>query len=246
QLRLANSQSQMQTFMYQDNLSTAMRRDGEIWLSIASEIYDEEDEVIIMKEDDSTEYIEINKTDFDQRGMPVVQNDMSKASLEVYTDIGPRFQDMKQEAERKLGDLINGLAPNDPMRQVATLTLVSMMDIPTDTPLEKWVSQQMLDQGLREPENEQEYRAMMQKQQAAANQQDPMVMAAQAELMKGQADVMSAQNDQANTAINAENAKSKRIQVLAQAEKYGADISKTLQEVDTEQLDNAIKVAERV
>jgi len=246
QLRLANAQSQMQTFMYQDNLSTAMRRDGEIWLSIASEIYDEEDQVIIMKDDDSTEYVEINKTAFDKRGMPAVENDMSQASLEVYTDIGPRFQDLKQEAERKLGDLINGLAPNDPMRQVATLTLVNMMDIPTDTPLEKWVSQQMLDQGLREPENEQEYMAMIQKQQAAANQPNPMVMVAQAEMTRAKADVMSAQNDQANTAINAENAKSKRIQVLAQAEKYGADISKTLQEVDTEQLDNAIKVAERV
>ncbi len=246
QLRLANAQSQMQTFMYQDNLATAMRRDGEIWLSIASEIYDEQNQVIIMNEDDSTEYIEINKEGYDNRGMPMIENDMSKASLEVYTDIGPRYQDMKSEAERKLGDLINGLAPNDPMRQVATLTLVNMMDIPGDTPLEKWVSQQMLDQGLRQPENEQEYRAMIQKQQAAAGQPNPMVMAAQAELMKGQADMMGAQNDQANTAINAENAKSKRIQVLAQAEKYGADISKTLQEVDTEQLDNAIKVAERM
>ena len=73
-----------------------------------------------------------------------------------------------------------------------------------------------------EPQNEEEAKyiqmKMMQMQQAAQSQQDPMAIAANAEMMKAQASLIDKQVDQFN-------AETSRMKVMIDAEKVGADIN---------------------
>lgn len=253
QLRLANSQSQMQTFVYQDALATAMRRDGEVWLSIAADIYDEEDELIIMKEDDTTEYVEINKVVFDEFGMPYLENEIPAAAMEVYTDVGPRFQDQKQEAERKLSDIVSQLGGQDPLGRVALMEYMSMIDIPGDSALEGYINKQRLEMGLKQPETREEQMYLMQLQQQKASQQDPNMVLAQAEMMKAQASMADKQNDQAKISIDGYNAQTKRLEAAIkeyeaalEAERTQAEIQQKNVNMNSTQIKSAIEYSKAV
>lgn len=195
QLRLANASNQMQTFTYQDNLATAMRRDGEVWLSIFSEISTDQQMIATMKEDDSMDYIEINKPAYDERGLPAVENEIKEAGFEVYTDIGPKFQDMKTQAREELKDLAIELGVQDELGRVALLEYASMLDIPGDNGLEDYVNRQRLLMGLRKPETEEDL-AMLQQAQQQPNAQEQAIQAeGQARLMEGQAALKNEEND---------------------------------------------------
>lgn len=253
QLRLANSQSQMQTFVYQDALATAMRRDGEVWLSIAADIYDEEDELIIMKEDDTTEYVEINKVAFDEFGMPYLENEIPAAAMEVYTDVGPRFQDQKQEAERKLSEIVSQLGGQDPLGRVALMEYMSMIDIPGDSALEGYINKQRLEMGLKQPETREEQMYLMQLQQQKASQQDPNMVLAQAEMMKAQASMADKQNDQAKISIDGYNAQTKRLEAAIkeyeaalEAERTQAEIQQKNINMNSTQIKSAIEYSKAV
>lgn len=195
QLRLANSQNQMQTFIYQDSLATAMRRDGEVWASMFADIHTEEQEMVAMSEDDTVSHIVINKPVYDQSGLPAIENEVTQSDMEVYTDIGPRFQDIRDEAREKLKEIAIETGLQSELGQVALLEYASMIDIPGDNGFEEFVNRQRLMRGLRQPENEQEL-MMLQQAQRQPNAQEQLAQAeGQARLMEGQAAIENEKND---------------------------------------------------
>lgn len=250
QLRMANSQNQMQTFIFQDSLATAMRRDGEIYMSIAAEIYDEEMQVAIMGEDDKAEYVTINKPSYDDYGRPVIENEMKDSHMEVYTDIGPRYQDIKSEAMVSLKEVIRDIGPQDPIGRVAMLQYLSMLDIPADDAFEDFVNKERLKMGIKKPENEEELQFIQQLQQQAAQQQDPNAQLAQAEaqarMMEGQAAIQNEVNDANKIQIDQFKAMTDRQKVEIDAAKAGVTIQKDQVEIQGKQIDNSIKLADQI
>ena len=242
QLRLANSQNQMQTFVYQHNLATAMRRDGEIYQSIASEIYIDEMEVPVMGEDDSTEMVVINEQGYNNQGLPYIKNEVSDVSFEVYTDVGPAFQDQKDAAKATLLETAQALGAQDPLGRLAYLQYLTMLDVPGGDDFEDFIKIEALKAGIRKPKNEEEQAVMMQIQQAAANRpptaQD---MIGQAEMMKAQADVMSAQTDLNNSQYEA----AKSIADAEYKQAQTAEILSKLQQFDLERLGKVLDLIEK-
>jgi len=232
QLRLANASSQMQTFIFQDGLATAMRRDGEIFASIAAEIYTEERKVVTSEEDDTIKTVMINQVAYGQDGLPTVKNDITDVEFEVYTDIGPSYSDKREAAMDKLRQLAVELGPQSQLGNIATIAYASMLDVPGTEALEKFSKDQLLMMGLRDPEDEDDMRKL---QMAMQNQKpDPNMVLAQAEDKKAQADLVEAQ-------IKLQQSQYDAVKAMAQTEKTRAETAAIIKDLQPDQLEELNK-----
>lgn len=263
QLRLANQTNMMQTFIYQDSLATAMRRDGEIFASMAAEIYQEEIDVTVADEDDSIRTETINEQGFDREtGLPTIERRIADVDFEVYTDIGPRYKDQKDQAMQSMRELMGDLGPQNPLFQVLALEYISYMDIPGSDGLKELIDKQRLVQGLKKPETREDMLVLQQAQQA--QQPDANMVLAMAEQQKAQADLITAQTkqqaaqyDAVSSVADAELTRAKTAETLNKLQpdqieqlnrllevmKKGQEIDNMQLKANSEQLDNASKLA---
>ena len=78
--------------------------------------------------------------------------------------------------------------------------------------------------------------------QQQAQQPDPMMLAAMAEMAKGQAAQMDAQTKQAQVQVSAYDAETKRVKAIAEVQKLRADTAKVGFEITGTELDNVQKL----
>jgi len=232
-----------QSFTYQHNLKAALRRDGEVYASMASVVYDSEREVILAKPDGSRGTEVINQEQIDPSTLQlVVDNDVKNYAFEVYADIGPSFQSVKDQSRKELKEMINSEPPDSPMRQILMLEWGSMQDGIAFKNIREWSRKQLVLQGYAEPETDEEKQMVAEAQQAQQNQPDPAMMLAQAEMGKAQAEQMNAQSNMLDKEVDQFNAETKRAEVEIKAAQAGAEINfKNIQAQGT-RIDNIQKV----
>ena len=244
-----NSRIDLETYVFQDNLAIAMRRDGEIYASIAAEIYDTNRTVTITAEDGGENQIELMQEELDfRKGEMIVRNDI-RGKYETFTDVGPSFQSQKDAARAEIGELITKVPVEHPMWNVMMLTYANMMEGKGVEYIRDYANKELIVNGLKKPETEEEQQWLMEAQQAAQSNQDPMMIAAQAEQKKAEAEIVNAQNRMAETQIKAFTAQNNALEsqanttlTLAKAEdlKQGAVMQaiKLLNEVAQQQQQN--------
>ncbi|MGK5722201.1 portal protein, partial [Proteus mirabilis] len=244
-----NSRIDLETYVFQDNLAIAMRRDGEIYASIAAEIYDTNRTVTTTAEDGGENQVELMQEELDfRKGEMIVRNDI-RGKYETFTDVGPSFQSQKDAARAEIGDLITKVPPAHPMWNVMMLTYANMMEGKGVEYIRDYANKELIVNGLKKPETEEEQQWLMEAQQAAQSNQDPMMVAAQAEQKKAEAELVNAQNRMAETQIKAFTAQNNALEsqanttlTLAKAEdlKQGAVMQaiKLLNEVAQQQQQN--------
>ncbi|MEY1278071.1 portal protein [Providencia rettgeri] len=244
-----NSRIDLETYVFQDNLAIAMRRDGEIYASIAAEIYDTNRTVTTTAEDGGENQIELMQEELDfSKGEMVTHNDI-RGKYETFTDVGPSFQSQKDAARAEIGELIVKVPVEHPMWNVMMLTYANMMEGKGVEYIRDYANKELIVNGLKKPETEEEQQWLMEAQQAAQSNQDPMMVAAQAEQKKAEAELVNAQNRMAETQIKAFTAQNNALEsqanvtlTLAKAEdlKQGAVMQgiKLLNEVADKQQQN--------
>lgn len=244
-----NSRIDLETYVFQDNLAIAMRRDGEIYASIAAEIYDTNRTVTTTAEDGGENQIELMQEELDfRKGEMIVRNDI-RGKYETFTDVGPSFQSQKDAARAEIGELITKVPPEYPIWNVMMLTYANMMEGKGVEYIRDYANKELIVNGLKKPETEEEQQWLMEAQQAAQSNQDPMMVAAQAEQKKAEAELVNAQNRMAETQIKAFTAQNNALEsqanttlTLAKAEdlKQGAVMQaiKLLNEVAQQQQQN--------
>lgn len=222
-----------QSFVYMDNLASAMRRDGEIYVSMARALYDTPRKVTLT----DIEGAESNAVVMEQvqdlaTGQWVTLNDLSKGGFEVYVDVGPAWQSQKQQARAELLEIYQA-AQNPEVQQIVLMQYLTMLDGQQNEMLRTYARRQLLKAGLVEPSSDDDMQYMQQLAQQA-QQPDPQQVAVsqalQAQAIKDQA---QAEQAQANT-----------VKALADAEKTRAQTAETLAKVDAQQLDNAERLAQ--
>lgn len=242
-----------QSIVYQQNMKHAKRRDGEIWASMASEVYDSPREVTLTLPDGTRKKAQIMETILDrQTGEVKVLNDLTNMAFQVFADIGRDYATRKEQTIDQL-DAMAATTTDPNMQMMLNLKRMTLIDGVDMDDIRDYAKRQLLLRGFREPETEEE---MMLVQQAQQNQQpDPNLLIGQAEMLKGQAAVMKEQrqgmvdqakiqNDQAQTQVDVFNAETDRLNVQVAAERAGAEIDyKRIQGFST-QMDTAMKAAE--
>ena len=80
----------MQTCIYMSNFAKAMKRCGQVWLSMAKDIYIEEGRKMkVITSDGETDMVELMQPTVDESGRVVMLNDLSQANFDVDVDVGP-------------------------------------------------------------------------------------------------------------------------------------------------------------
>lgn len=91
-VELIQNRLDMQSFIYTDNLKKSMKRSGEVWLSMARDLYDEDDRPMRVVNVDGTDEIkklrQPTKADDESTGYV---NDPAAGKFKVTADVGPSF-----------------------------------------------------------------------------------------------------------------------------------------------------------
>ena len=254
-----------QSYIYQHNFKIAKRRDAEVYAGMATVIHDTPKTLTIQTQDGQTQKVEIMQivTDRDT-GEPVVLNDLTNMEFDVYAEIGHTYANQKQQTREEIGQMMSGLTPQDPMFNILLLKSMELMDGVQFDDVRDYARKQLILQGIREPETEEEMMLVMQAQQSA-NQPDPAVqiamLAEQTKNIQAQTGMVKAQNDQANTQIksfevqsyaanharktdiDAFRAQTDRMAVQVDAQEAGAEINYKNIKALNEKIDVAEKIS---
>lgn len=219
-----NMRADLETYVFQDNLATAMRRDGEVYASMVNDIYDVPRNVLVTLPDGSEKDVQLLTQVVDyQTGEVVTLNDI-RGRYETYTDVGPSFQSMKEQNRAEIGELLQKIPPEHPVWNVLLLQFLSLLDGKGIEITRDYATKQLVTQGLKKPETPEEIQ-MVQQAQQQQGQPDAAMVQAQGVLLTGQADLQKAQNDQARIQVDAFKAQTdyqvaaaKVVQLLASAD----------------------------
>ncbi|MEY0432518.1 portal protein [Providencia rettgeri] len=217
--------SDMASFIYLDNMAKSLKRAGEVWLSMAREVYGSDRQVRVVNEDGTDDIALMSVTVRDnQTGEIVAMNDLSTGRYDVTVDVGPSYTARRDATVSVLTNLLAGMLPQDPMRAVVQGVILDNMDGEGLDEFKEYNRRQLLTQGVVKPRNTEEEQIVAQAQQQA-QQPDAELVAAQGVLMQGQAEVQKAKNEELSIQVKAFQAQTearvaeaKVVQLLASAD----------------------------
>lgn len=251
-VRALQSAFDQQSYQYQHNFKFAKRRDAEIYAGMASEIIDTPRSVTIETPDGQSKKVQIMETVIDrQTGEVVTINDVSNLEFDVYAEIGQSYQTQKDQTREDLIQIASALDPNDPLRKLATMKAIELMDGIALDDMRKHIHKELLISGMKEPETEEDL-AVLKKAAEAKQKPDPAMLLAEAENKKGEADLMQQKRgfmkdkadiilNRTETQIDAFNAQTQRQKVMMEAEEKNISIQNKSIEAEGKHLDNQRK-----
>ncbi|WP_144814051.1 portal protein [Enterobacter sp. DE0047] len=197
-----NMRADLETYVFQDNLATAMRRDGQIYASMVNDVYDVPRQVTITLEDGTEKDVQLYSEMVDlATGQHVVTNDI-RGRYECYTDTGPSFQSMKEQNRAEIQELLAKVPPGTPEWQMLLLQYFTLLDGKGVELMREYANKQLVVMGLKKPETPEEIQ-MVQEAQSQPQQPSPEAIQAQGMLLTGQADLLNAQSKQAQIQVEA-------------------------------------------
>ena len=204
----------MQTYIYMSNFAKGMKRCGEIWLSMAKDIYVEEGrrmKVIGRTEDVDT--VELMQPMVSETGEVVMENDLSQAKFDVIVDVGPSSSSKRAATVRALTGM---MAITDDAQTKQVLQAMAMMNMEGEGigDVRDFFRKQLLRMGVVKP-TEQEAEQLMAEQQAQGQQQDPNAIFLQAAAEEAVAKAAQARASTIKTVADAGLSRAKTAETLA-------------------------------
>lgn len=238
-----------QSAVYQQNMKHAKRRDGEIYASMAAEVYDAPRPVTLTLPDGQRKQAEIMESVMDRdTGEMVTMNDITNIEFDVFADIGPAYSTQKEQTKEDLIRLLGMVQPGTPEFQMLLLKYLNLTDGSDMSDVREYANKQLVLAGFKEPETDEE-KAMVQQAQQAANQPDPatqaMIMEGQARMMEGQAAIQNEVNDANKIQIDQFKAETDRQKVQIQAAEAGVKIKNTNADTTGKRIDNMMKLRQQ-
>lgn len=232
-VELVQNRLDMQTFIYMDNMRKSMQRCGEIWLSMAKDVYVEDGRKLkAMGKDGSVASRVIGGKTLNDAGEIVAENDLSRANFGVSVDVGPATDSRRAATVRALTGLLQ--MTSDPQDQ-KILSSMALMNMEGEglSDLREYKRKELVGMGVLEPSEEErdEMEAAQQNQPPDAQQ---AFLMAEAEKAKAQATKAEADTGKA----------------VAETEKIKAQTAETLagipRDARNSAVDNATKIASTI
>lgn len=252
------NRSDMASFIYLDNMAKSLKRAGEVWLSMAREVYGSDREVRVVNEDGTDDIALMNAQVVDrQTGNVVALNDLSTGRYDITVDVGPSYTARRDATVSVLTNVLGTMLPNDPMRPVIQGIILDNTDGEGLDDVKEFNRKQLLISGAVKPRNEEEAKMVALAQQAQQQQPSPDMVSAMAQDKLANAEMMKAENQRADIQVkafkaqtDAQVAAAKVVEILASADsKQKEDIREALKllgQFQQQQGDNARADAELV
>ena len=224
-VELIQTRLDMQTFIYMSNFSKAMRRCGEVWLSMAKELYVEDERTMkVIDVTDTVDSITMMTPAISEIGEVIMENDLSKASFDVDVDVGPSSSSKRSATVRALTGMMQITA--DPEMQ-SVLGSMAMMNMEGEgiSEVRDFFRQKLIRMGVVKP-TEAEAEEMM---AAMQNQPpDPNALFLQAAAEEATAKAAKARADVVKTIADAELTQARVLETGASTELEQARTMETL------------------
>jgi Phage P22-like portal protein len=202
----------MQTFIYMSNFAKGMKRCGEIWLSMARDIYVEEGRKMkVVEADESVGMIELMKPMVSETGEVVMENDLSRAKFDVNVDVGPSSTSKRAATVRALTGM---MAITDDQQTKQVLQAMAMMNMEGEgiSEVRDFFRKQLVRMGVVKPTDQEAEEMMVELQ---GQPEDPNKIFLQAAAEEAIAKAAKARADTVKTVADAGLSRARTAETLA-------------------------------
>ena len=216
----------MQTFIYMSNFAKGMKRCGEIWLSMAKDVYTESKRRMkTLTQTGETDVVELMQPTIDQEtGEIVMANDLGAAAFDVNVDVGPSSSSRKAATVRALTGMLQITQDPETAQVLGAMAMMNMEGEGIED-ANSYFRKKLLRMGVVQPTDKEKEELMAEMQNTP---QDPNTMYLQA----------AAANEEAKAA----KARADTVETIAAAELKRAQTVETLSKVDMDSQDHALKM----
>jgi len=215
----------MQTYIYMSNFAKGMKRCGEIWLSMAKEIYVEgERKMKTIAPTGESNVVELMRPMIDpETGAMVTENDLSNATFDVVADVGPSSSSKRAATVRALTGMLQ--ITSDP-ETAQVLTAMAMMNMEGEgvSDANAYFRKKLLRMGVVQPTDDEAEELMAEMQ---GKPQDPNAMYLQAAAEEATAKAAKARADTVETVASAELKRAQTLQTLGKVDQTSQEMAMT-------------------
>ena len=228
----------MQTFIYMSNFAKGMKRCGEIWLSMAKEIYIEgKRKMKTIAPTGEAGMVELMRPTIDQEtGAVVHENDLSSATFDVVAEVGPSSSSKRAATVRALTGMLQ--ITQDPETQ-QVITAMAMMNMEGEgiSDANAYFRKKLLRMGVVKPTDDEAEELMAEMQ---GQPHDPNAVYLQAAAEEATAKAAQARASTVKTVADAELSRAKTLETLSQvdetAQKMAMANAQAVQEIMQNQI----------
>lgn len=211
-IEMIQTRLDMQTFIYMSNFAKGMQRCGEIWLSMARDIYVEEGrQMKTIGPNEDIGMVELMKPTVSDAGEVVMENDLSRAKFDVNVEVGPSSTSKRAATVRALTGM---MAITDDPQTKQVLQAMAMMNMEGEgiSDVRDYFRKQLVRMGVVKP-TEQEQEEMMVELQGQP--EDPNKIFLQAAAEEAIAKAAKARADTVKTVADAGLSRARTAETLA-------------------------------
>lgn len=203
----------MQAYIYMSNFAKGQRRSGEIWLSMAKEIYVEEGRKMkTVSPEGKTSQIEMMRPIIGESGEVETKNDLTAANFDVDVDVGPSSQSKRAAMVKAITGML-AITDDPQTKQILQSMAIMNMEGEGISDIREYFRKQMVRAGVINPTEEE--KAEMQAE--AQGRQDPNAIFLQAAAEEATAKAAKARADTVKTIADAELSRAKTAETIAKA-----------------------------
>ena len=214
-----------QAYIYMSNFAKGMKRCGEIWLSMARDIYTEEKRKMkTVAATGEAGMVELMQPSIDQEtGEVVMQNDLSSATFDVIADVGPSSSSKRQATVRALTGMLS-ITQDPETAQVITAMAMMNMEGEGVGDANAYFRKKLLRMGVVEPTDDEAQELMAEMQ---GKPQDPNAMYLQAAAEEATAKAAQARANTVKTVADAELSRAKTLETLGKVDETAQNMALT-------------------
>jgi hypothetical protein len=215
----------MQTFIYMSNFAKGMKRCGEIWLSMAKEIYVENKRKMkTIAPTGESSMVELMKPMIDtETGAMVMENDLSSATFDVVAEVGPSSSSKRAATVRALTGMLQ--ITTDPVTaKVLTAMAMANMEGEGIGEANAYFRKELLRMGVVQPTDDEAQELMAEMQ---GKPQDPNAMYLQAAAEGELAKAAKARADTVETVASAELKRAQTLETLGKVDETVQNMAMT-------------------
>lgn len=211
-VEMIQSALSMQAFIYTSNMAKAVKRCGEIWLSMAKEVYVEPGRKMKgLEYSGEVSSIELMRPTVNDKGETEYENDLSEASFDVAVDVGPTSSSKRQATVRALTGMMQISTDPETLQVLGSMAMMNM-EGEGISDVRDFFRKRLVRMGVVKPTEEEQAQMAEEAQNA---QPDANQQYLQAAAQEAQAKAQKAQADTVLSAARAEESQAKTVEILA-------------------------------
>jgi hypothetical protein len=210
-VEMIQTRMDMQTFIYVSNFAKSIRRVGEIWLSMAKDVYVESGRSMkTISDADETGKVELMRPNADESGAVIYENDLSRAAFDVAVDVGPSSSSRREATVRALTGMMQVSQGDPETMQVLQAMAIMNMEGEGIGGVRDFFRKKLVRMGAVEPTEEE-----AQMLAAQAQEKTPQDQALEAMAEEAQAKATKARTEVLETMANVELKKAQALETEA-------------------------------